>query len=446
MPPRITRVRWSAQGLPWGVQFNERTGTFSGTPEDAGEYTVPVTVETNYGTDTKDVKIVVEAPAYTVYSIGEKAATWANGANADEYGFYPLITALKMAKLYEWTGGFAARNYANSLGLGCGVNYLYIPNWQTGNLAAYDNKPNINSGDLIPDYPASPLYTKCVLTATAVQTDPLGCKHKIYCIPRITKDGDLSLKRSGSYGTYIFDEVYDENAGTTSHYNGFLVKDADGNFIDMQLPVSQLVALPYIDGGNTIGWLSEDGATYGLIECDSYIGQAFSSGNITAYTLTCKISTVDIGYNAKKMFNTLLLPDADFHFLSEDGFLDNDPDNFVYGVIKDAWVNGRKAYVQTSTNRLYEYNATSKTWGYIGTFDVKKLLFLNDEVSGNFNDDFVFSDDVPVLLLTNDGSLYHKGNEIPDVSAAHTTLTRIFPTLTFKDFTFGGNTLTVLRE
>lgn len=58
MPPKITRVRWSAQNLPWGISFNEKNGTFSGTPEDVGEYIVPVTVETNYGKDTKDVIIL----------------------------------------------------------------------------------------------------------------------------------------------------------------------------------------------------------------------------------------------------------------------------------------------------------------------------------------------------------------------------------------------------
>jgi len=60
MPPRITRVRWSASSIPWGMTFNEQTGTFKGTPEDVGEYTVPVTVETNYGRDTKDVIVKVK--------------------------------------------------------------------------------------------------------------------------------------------------------------------------------------------------------------------------------------------------------------------------------------------------------------------------------------------------------------------------------------------------
>ena len=61
MPPKITRVRWSASNLPWGVSFDEGTGTFSGTPEDIGEYTIPVTVETNYGiSPTENVMMVVD--------------------------------------------------------------------------------------------------------------------------------------------------------------------------------------------------------------------------------------------------------------------------------------------------------------------------------------------------------------------------------------------------
>ena len=71
MPPNITRVRWSAQNLPWGLVFNESTGTFTGTPTDEGEYTVPVKVETNYGSDQKNVEIIVEPPAYEAYAIGD---------------------------------------------------------------------------------------------------------------------------------------------------------------------------------------------------------------------------------------------------------------------------------------------------------------------------------------------------------------------------------------
>ena len=62
MPKKIKRIRWSAKNVPWGINFNEKTGMFSGTPEDKGEYTIPVTLETNYGKVTQDITIRVGQP------------------------------------------------------------------------------------------------------------------------------------------------------------------------------------------------------------------------------------------------------------------------------------------------------------------------------------------------------------------------------------------------
>lgn len=59
MPKQITKVKWSAMDIPFGVEFDEKTGTFSGTPEDVGEYVIPVSVTTNYGKDMKDVVMKV---------------------------------------------------------------------------------------------------------------------------------------------------------------------------------------------------------------------------------------------------------------------------------------------------------------------------------------------------------------------------------------------------
>ena len=93
MPKNITRVRWSASSLPWGVSFDEQTGTFSGTPDTAGEYTVPVTVETNYGKDTKDVLITVAENVDWVELSGANAegVAW----NSREFqGGQPLMVGL----------------------------------------------------------------------------------------------------------------------------------------------------------------------------------------------------------------------------------------------------------------------------------------------------------------------------------------------------------------
>lgn len=62
MQPTIRRIRWSAENIPWGLKFDERTGIFSGIPEDVGEFIVPVTAETNYGKFTQDVIIRVGQP------------------------------------------------------------------------------------------------------------------------------------------------------------------------------------------------------------------------------------------------------------------------------------------------------------------------------------------------------------------------------------------------
>ena len=60
MPKQITRVLWEASNVPSGLSFDTATGTFSGTPDVEGEYTVPVSVETNYGRDSKDVVISIK--------------------------------------------------------------------------------------------------------------------------------------------------------------------------------------------------------------------------------------------------------------------------------------------------------------------------------------------------------------------------------------------------
>lgn len=98
MPQQITRVKWTASNVPSGLSFDA----------EGGEYTVPVTVETNYGTATKDVMIEVEGKAYPVYAIGSRAKTWSNNSEPDGYGFRKLdMPEAYMLKNLFW--GFQAR-------------------------------------------------------------------------------------------------------------------------------------------------------------------------------------------------------------------------------------------------------------------------------------------------------------------------------------------------
>ena len=62
MPKQITSVKWSASNIPTGIIFNANSGTLEGIPTTSGVYTVPVTVETNYGKDIKNVSVNVKNP------------------------------------------------------------------------------------------------------------------------------------------------------------------------------------------------------------------------------------------------------------------------------------------------------------------------------------------------------------------------------------------------
>ena len=63
MAAEIKYVRWTAEDLPEGLTINEDTGVISGTPTaPLGQYSVYVTVETNYGSDAKYITILVNAP------------------------------------------------------------------------------------------------------------------------------------------------------------------------------------------------------------------------------------------------------------------------------------------------------------------------------------------------------------------------------------------------
>ena len=63
MAKNITSVLWEATNLPSGLTINANTGVISGTPNvQPGTYTATIKVTTNYGSDTKQISIVVAVP------------------------------------------------------------------------------------------------------------------------------------------------------------------------------------------------------------------------------------------------------------------------------------------------------------------------------------------------------------------------------------------------
>ena len=58
----ISRVRWTATGLPDGCTINQSSGVIGGTPTTIGDYTVNLTAENNWGTATSSLVIHVKEP------------------------------------------------------------------------------------------------------------------------------------------------------------------------------------------------------------------------------------------------------------------------------------------------------------------------------------------------------------------------------------------------
>ena len=95
--------------MPFGIKFDEDNGTFSGTPDEAGMYLVPVQVRTNYGTSPiEDVAIVVEDHPRPAYAIGSKAAQWSESTSPDADGFRKLNIP-DVNRLTALWNGFGAR-------------------------------------------------------------------------------------------------------------------------------------------------------------------------------------------------------------------------------------------------------------------------------------------------------------------------------------------------
>ena len=404
MPPKITRVRWSAQNVPWGISFNEKNGTFSGAPEDVGEYTVPVTVETNYGKDTKDVKIIVTPPVYSVYAIGAKASVWSGNSDPDEDGFYGLT----MPKAYELIPnyeGFGARTSEGQF-YACGV---YLTESRTTHTSVEQTKVSANTPTNVSRMEGGADFERLIFTeGTTSYTKPSNPNiyQHLSFLYRIIVPVEALSSVDLRYGSGILKNSSGTKAiGLNSNTLGSLGKR--GGLI--------FSCEPYNKNGDAYRYLSNYGTTI-----NTYTVRVKENGSCTT-----SIINSDLGYRAIKFL------DAKFDCLSDTYYLDNNPDNFTHGIIKDAWAVKTSVYVQTTGNQLYEYNNGTNDWDLLGIFDIKKVEVPNVNMA---------------FLLTNNGELYHKGNAVSGVTEAHDSFTHIFTSLNFADFTFGGNTLTVLKE
>ena len=429
MPKKITSVKWTASEIPSGLSFNESTGTFSGTAANAGEYTVPVTVETNYGTDTKDVAVNVEGRAYSVYAVGSKAATWSNNAEPDEYGFRKLEMP-DAYRLMSHYGGFGART-AGKKYYCCGViDFLNVNSGTISSVLDVASSPTeLKAPSDIPSLKYETVaevyigYAKSY-TWTATSTSPLkknSILHEGY-IMLVRYDSGKLQARGSKVRLYTNYEASGQTR--TSWINGNNLADIREVY---KLPDVKAPTVYIADG---ISWLENEG---------SEVHSAYFSIQDSQW-YTRKVS--DLEYKAEKLYlayeretsgsnmGGCSSRNALYSYLSSDKYLNNDNSQFSDGKIADAWVYMTNGYVLTDEKRLYEKQGTG-VWSFQGEYDVKKLLMPSTAIT---------------FLLTKGGELYHKGSAVTGVTEAHTDFTEIYPEVYIHDMEYDNSTLTVLKE
>lgn len=420
MPPKITRVRWKADNIPYGLEFNENTGIFTGTPEDEGKHVVPVTVETNYGTDTKNIVISV-LQSYQFYfitkhstsnSIRIKTVTIQNNS-ADTGYLFAKKNIPKFIKLLDWPYGFRAigedgNRYGTGLDALKPISFsgIYSDTGNVPNLLYYSKEfTPLSDAYMICGYETAVFPQKNIkyLSDTMIP--------KLYYVARVDAQNKLRLSWYGDYYYHDYNARTWSNVKNVSHFYG---SDLSGKI------VSDVQVMP--DG--VVSCLLEDGTQLGINSASITQSDEWYSA-----TGTRNAQTIDIGYRATKIFyctsnlassSTTVPASINVVLLSESNLLNNDPTLFTYGNIANVWGYDTLFYVQTTDNRLYEHNVNTNDWDLLGIFDIKKVIV----------------DKQGIFMLTNDGKLYNKGKYgAYMLDEPHETLTQILPELTFKDFT-----------
>ena len=391
MPPKITEVQWGYSGrLPNGISFKEETGTFSGTPTKVGEYTIPVTVWTNYGEDTKDVKIRVRTQGHEVYAVGNNyAKIWSGNTEPDEDGFYKLNIP-KAVNLRELNGGFAAETE--------------MGNWYICGERDYG-------------------------VATNGQTQPVQVPFENII------DIASSSASNGSNPTYIV-TLYLFSDNTCGKV------DTNSDIYGRTSDTSALTAIiPNVIKINSNGKVGYSKAIDGI----SKARLLFEGNKVGGDSVQSEQYAVDVGLS-DKIIKTFLPREDISYFVTNNGELwrythyQNTPTlsqvDFPYGTVKDAYTTAGNGCLSVATTggELYamggNYNyqlGLPEAKNYtdltkVGDYDVKKMSYL--------------------FMLTESGELYYSGqNGISGIVNGTQGYTRIFPNKKFKDIAFADGGL-----
>ena len=420
MPKKITSVTWSATSVPSGVSFNAQTGTFSGTPEVEGTYTVPVHVETNYGEDTKDVVIEVEASGYEVYAIGKHSSNWGTGAT-DSYGFRKVDMPL-VKKLSGIPGGFAAKT--------TGGDWYVASLWP---IPAGDGYESVAADAEVKKYPSDDSTAEIAELVGGVAMKS-GTTQPYECV-LVRRDTD------GTVYEYCYGMIT-ESSVTWPHYP----VDED------PLYTTKVFAAKEIQ--------QDFGAGVAILKADGVFSSRLPKSSSVSYTMPLSKAAID---DIRKIATfSYHQQNEGFLYMTSTGELWENNNRVApeLGAIKDFWLDPSydvhempfsPLYVLTVDNKLYARGNNYKYWlglpewnpyadfTEVGEFNVKKIS--------------------PPFMLTVDGKLYHTGG--PMMGSYYDTLTgssierdvhqgftHVFPEYTFHDIAVApyANTLIVTKR
>lgn len=388
MPKNITNVEWNAENIPSGVSFDTSTGTFSGEVGAEGEYTVPVTVTTNYGTDTKDVKFTVEGKSYPVYAIGKYAATWSGNATPNDSGFrkLPMPNTKRLATLY------------NSFGAKISTRKWYV----CGNNAKYFG---LTDGSVSTSQPLElPIEDIAEMIGGYTHRSDSAGSNTAYFMYRTFGNLMRWVTASLTTSTYTSSSVREGILKIQANFgDGIIYQDVDekitihdaatvnGSYYTPNKPVKILIK----QGLGDIFYLTMDGELWRVTE-----GTAEQIGSELG-----AIRDVWIFPSAASSINSTYPPSL---------FAQSASDGKLYAM------GGNTTYQLGLPEAKYYTEFTE-----VGDYDAKKI-------------DYRF-------MLTTDGKLYHTGNAISGITSIHTGgYAQIFSELKFKDISYNSTSQTLV--
>ena len=394
MPSKnITSVTWSCGDLPAGVNFDTATGTFSGTPGEDGEYVVPVTVETNYGTDTKDVKLIVAEPEPeipeeygAVYAIGTKAKTWSGNAEADADGFRKLNMP-NACRVMRTLSGFAAKT---------GDGEWYV----CGNTPLGSAHPK-----------------------------PYGINSFSPAVPALLPIEDITDISSGYWRATGSSEARYYFAYLTSEHRAGIVRIMSSSSSIMLLDNIKRLSSGYGSGVMTID--SAGAVRYESVDVQGQLASGVSPSQVRKLLAR--------GNYANPRTPTYITKSGNLYEGTERV-------DFGGGKIRDIWGYPQSditwhLFAVTEDNQLYAMGKnTYHSLGFSGT-ELRTEL----ELVGEYDVKTIAQSIQRTFMVTNDGRLYHAGLAVSGVTAAHDEFTQIFPDRSFVDVAlYGDNTLVAI--